>query len=153
MAAARAASASGGGARAALSRLGLAGRPRGRTWATPARRSQGCSSRRPRREAWAGFGPASRGRAGLEPRRPKRNQAPLGVPRLQEPPPYSRTTLRPTRASVPQTTPYLCSPRSFGHIPMGLHPHPAPSVPRPHSRTCAILPRPRPAPQICSLRP
>lgn len=57
-----------------------------------------------------GSGPAYRGRAGLEPRRPKRNQAPFGVPRLQEPPPYSWTTLRPTRASVPQTTPVCAAP-------------------------------------------
>ena len=53
---------------------------------------------------------ACSGRAGLEPRQPERNQAPLRVPRLQEPPPYSWTTLRPTRAAVPQTTPICAAP-------------------------------------------
>lgn len=61
-------------------------------------------------EAWAGSGLACSGRAGLEPRQPERNQAPLRVPRLQEPPPYFWTTLRPTRAAVPQTTPICAAP-------------------------------------------
>lgn len=102
MAAARAASASGGGARPALSSAGPAGRPRGRTSVIRAWRGLASGSQRAGSEDWAepqrqvhGERGAAAPAAGVEP-------SPLRVPRLQEPP---LLTLGQHSASAPDSVP------------------------------------------------
>lgn len=86
MATARADSASGGGARPALSSAGPAGRPRGRTWVTRAWRCLVSGSQRAGSEGWAEPQCQVLGERGAAAPAPGVKPSPLRVPRLQEPP-------------------------------------------------------------------
>lgn len=153
MAAARAASASGGGARSALSNVGPAGRLRGRTWVTPAWRSRVSGSQRagsedwaePRRQVLGERGAAARA-AGVEP-------SPHGVPRLQEPP-HTHTLLDNT--PPPPRTPSPNHPMSAGEpldTSLGIDVFIRPTQPSDLNHPYQAEFHPRPAPQERSLCP